>query len=1022
MSSMRDLALILSLIAGPVISTGSAAEGPAGKTQHGPAGAPQGGPLSPDEAARRMTVPEGFKVTLFAAEPDVRQPIAFAIDPKGRLWVAESFSYPNWLQPAKENDRILIFEDRDGDGKFDRRTVFWDRGGKVSNVSGLALGFGGVWVCATPNLLFLPDRDGDDAPDGDPEVVLDGWSVKAAHNLFNGLNWGPDGWLYGCNGILSESKVGRPGTPDEGRVAINCGVWRYHPTRKTFEAVAHGTTNPWGLDFDDYGEAFITNCVIPHLFRVVPGARFQRMFGQDFNPHSYGLLESCADHIHWAGGHWTDSREGKGKHGEAGGGHAHVGAMVYLGDNWPDRYRNSAFMCNIHGRRINHDVLERKGSSHVARHGKDFLFANDNWFRGMELKYGPDGSVFLTDWSDTGECHETDGDLAHRENGRIYKVSFGEPQPVKVDLAGLPDDELVRLQLHKNDWYVRNARRILQERAAAGREMGAAHRALWEIFEKNGDVTRKLRALWALHATSGLTPESLQKLLDHREEYVRYWAVRLLVDDSKADPAAVERFGALAREDASPLVRLALTCALQRLPVERRLAIAKGLLSHAEDAGDPYLPLMTWYGVEPIVPYDRGEAAMLLEESRNPTVRRNLARRLVLLDDETSGGRAGAPRPGVALLVRTLEGKDDPALQKDLLTGMEEALRGRKLVAMPKGWSRVQARLSRSPDAQVHTQAIRLGLIFDDPAASALLMERMLDLSAPAEGRRQALQALAEHRIPGLAGVLQGLLGDQAVRGAALRGLAAYDDRSTPRAIVRSYATFNDEERADAIGTLSSRAPYAKVLLAAVADGTIPKSDVTATTARQLQAFGDREISEALEKAWGSIRPTSREKVALIAKYKAMVTPDRAKDADRSNGRLLFNRNCAQCHKLFDSGGDVGPDLTGSDRANTDYILENILDPSALVGRDFKLTTIATTDGRLISGIIREQSEKTLVIQSVNERLVLPREDVEEMKPSDASMMPEGALEKLSPDEVRDLITYLAGKAQVPLPAEAPGN
>ena len=377
-------------------------------------------PLPAPEAIERITLPEGFTVSLFAAEPDVVQPIAMTIDHKGRLWVVENYSYPIWLGGPRGKDRILIFEDADHDGRFDRRTVFYDQG---TNFTGIELGFGGVWVCATPNLLFIPDRNGDDRPDGEPVVKLDGWDTKAQHNMFNGLKWGPDGWLWGCNGILSNSRVGKPGTPDQERVAINCGVWRYHPTRAVFEAVAHGTTNPWGLDFDDMGEAFITNCVIPHLFHVVPGAHFQRMYGEDLAPYRYALMETCADHIHWAGGLWTDSREGKGKHGEAGGGHAHVGAMIYLGDNWPDLYRNDVFTCNIHGKRINRDRLERRGSGYVARHEPDFLMANDTWFRGLELKYGPDGAVYMTDWYDTGECHENDADNAHRENGRIYKIS-----------------------------------------------------------------------------------------------------------------------------------------------------------------------------------------------------------------------------------------------------------------------------------------------------------------------------------------------------------------------------------------------------------------------------------------------------------------------------------------------------------------------------------------------------------------------------------------------------------------------
>ncbi len=228
-------------------------------------------PLSPREAAARMSLPKGFHATLFAGEPDVVQPIAFCFDERGRLWVAECLSYPNWTKEKEGKDRIVIFEDRDGKGSFTHRTVFTDN---LTNISGINVGFGGVWVCATPNLLYIPFDEGKDKPSGPPRVVLDGWDLSAKHNIFNSLTWGPDGWLYGCNGILSNSVVGKPGTPEKDRVRLNCGVWRYHPTRGTFEVVASGTTNPWGLDFDEFGEAFITNCVIHHLWHVIPGAAF----------------------------------------------------------------------------------------------------------------------------------------------------------------------------------------------------------------------------------------------------------------------------------------------------------------------------------------------------------------------------------------------------------------------------------------------------------------------------------------------------------------------------------------------------------------------------------------------------------------------------------------------------------------------------------------------------------------------------------------------------------------------------
>jgi len=393
------------------------------------------GPLPPSESARRMTVPDGFHLSLFAGEPDVVQPIAMTTDERGRLWVVECLSYPNWqTNGGPGHDRVIILEDRDGDGQFDTRRVFFDQG---RNLSGIAIGLGGVWLCSAPQIIFIPDRNHDDAPDGPPEVMLDGWSLEAKHNIVNDLTWGPDGWLYGCHGILSDSKVGRPGAPDNERVTINCGVWRFHPTRHRFEVVAHGTTNPWGIAFDDYGQMFIANCVIKHLFHIIPGARYERMYGRDMDPYAFRLIESCADHIHWAGGFWKTEGAEHSQNDAAGGGHAHCGAMVYLGDNWPDRYRNTFFTLNVHGHRINNELLERRGSGYLARHRPDLLKANDPWFRGVSLLCGPDGGVFMSDWCDAGECHDYID--IHRENGRIYKVTYGTPRSSPVNLARLSD-------------------------------------------------------------------------------------------------------------------------------------------------------------------------------------------------------------------------------------------------------------------------------------------------------------------------------------------------------------------------------------------------------------------------------------------------------------------------------------------------------------------------------------------------------------------------------------------------------
>ena len=989
-----------SLVVGLILTASGLCRTSAGAPPVEPHSAPNA-PLAAREAMRRITLPEGFSVSLFAAEPDVVQPIAMTIDHKGRLWVVENYSYPIWLGGPRGKDRILIFEDADHDGQFDRRTVFYDKG---TNFTGIELGFGGVWVCATPNLLYFPDRDGDDRPDGEPVVKLDGWDTKAQHNMFNGLKWAPDGWLWGCNGIMSNSRVGKPGTPEKERVAINCGVWRYHPTRAVFEAVAHGTTNPWGLDFDDMGEAFITNCVIPHLFHVVPGAHFQRMYGEDLAPHRYALLETCADHIHWAGGLWTDSREGKGKHGEAGGGHAHVGAMIYLGDNWPDRYRNDVFTCNIHGKRINRDRLEPRGSGYVARHEPDFLMANDSWFRGLELKYGPDGAVYMTDWYDTGECHENDADNAHRENGRIYKISHGKAKTVTVDLAGLDDEALARLQLHHNDWYVRTARRLLQEHAADGRNLSKAHHLLRSILEGNPDVTRRLRAVWALYVSGGLDEKAALALLNQPSEHVRAWGVRLLCDLGAPAPATVARFAELAQHDPSPKVRLSLASALQRLPLDQRWPVVEPLASHKEDASDQMLPLMIWYGVEPLVPADQRRAVALAAGCQIPIVRRFVARRTVEAD-------AAA---GLAAVVSLLKMANNKACV-DLLVGTHDALRGRKHIARPDGWPEALAGLLARPDATLVERALLLALDLEDPKAAPVLRDIVRDRETPLDMRQRALSALVERRVPGLAPDLHGLVDDAALRGPVLRALAAYDDPTTPENILGRYGTYTESERADAMATLAARPGWALALLEAIERGRMPRRDLSVSVARQLLAFADPRIRPRLESVWGTVQPTSKTKAALVGKYKSVLASAQDPPADPARGRTVFNRTCLSCHKLFDAGGDVGPELTGSDRANPDYILENVLDPSAAVSRDYTLTSVATTDGRLVSGIIREQAPTSLVIQTANERIVLPRDDVEAIKPSTTSMMPEGLLDPLSRREVRDLFAYLAATKQLPL-------
>ncbi|MBL8795842.1 MAG: c-type cytochrome [Planctomycetia bacterium] len=963
-------------------------------------------PLPADKAVQAMVLPEGFRATVFAAEPDVVQPVSYCIDSRGRLWVAEALNYGTWQATGK--DRISILEDTDGDGRADSRKVFYEG---FNYITGIEVGFGGVWVMSTPKLYFVPLGD-DDKPAGEPQVVFDGFGYKESrHNLPNGFTWGPDGWLYMGHGRTTPSDVGKPGTPADQRIHCDGGVCRIHPTRRVFENFADGTTNPWGVDFDDFGQCFVSNCVNPHLFHMIQGGHYEPWRNRPSSLYAYERLPTCADHLHFPAGRPNAMRGETDETKALGGGHAHCGTLVYLGDRFPAQYRNTVFMCNVHGRRINHDILKRKGSGYTASHGKDFMLSGDPWFMGVTLRSGPDGNIFVSDWSDTGECHTY---KPNTQTGRIYKISYGPPDKAKQpDPARLTDAELVKLQLHRNDFLVRHARRVLQERAAKpGWKSEPVHAALREMLTSGKlDTPQRLRALWALHVTGGIDNAQLHGLLDDRSEYLRAWAIQLLCEQTTPAEPVIARFAAMAKGDPSLVVRLYLAAALQRLPVAQRWGIGAGLLGHAEDAGDANLPLMIWYGIEPLVPTDPRRELELTTTSPLSQVRQFIARRVA--DEAVKQGEKADLTPLVAALT-----KADEAVQQDLLNGAREGLRGRKTMPMPEGWSAVYAKLSKSTQPALREHAMLLALIFGDPQALADLRKTALTTTAAATERQAALEALVDKRVPDLAPVLQDLLNDAAVRRTALRGLGALPHEATPRRILAVYGDLTDDEKHDAVATLASRKDHALELLNAVEKKLVPRNDVSAYIARQLYAFNDKHLTDRLHQVWGEVRETSAQKQEQIKRYKALLTPGFLKYADPSNGRLLYSKTCQQCHKLHGEGGTIGPDLTGTNRAELDYLLSNIVDPSTEVSQDYRMSIVATHNGRIITGIIVERSPTRYIVQTATERIVLGKEDVDEIKDSAASIMPEGQLDTLTKEQVRDLFAYLAGKSQVPLPPE----
>ena len=972
--------------------------------------------MSAEAAAAGIRMPPDFHATSFASEPAVQQPISMTTDSRGRLWVVENYTYGQgrFLNVGldKLRDRILILEDTDNDGRHDKRTVFWDGGQKLTSI---VLGRGGIWVLALPELLFIPDANGDDVPDGEPEVILDGFNFKkGAHTVANGLRWGPDNWLYGRQGIMPYSKVGKPGSPDQERTPMNVGIWRYHPEREIFEVVARGTTNPWGMDWNEHGELFFINTVIGHLWHVIPGARYRRMMGLDSDPRIYGVIEQIADHVHWAVEEdWTDVRAGvTNSTMEAGGGHAHTGLLFYQGAQWPKEWNGRLLTMNFHGRRFNIEHVERKGTGYVAYHGKDNFFFSDPWFRGIDLIPASDGGIFVSDWSDTGECHDHDG--VHRLSGRIYKITYGTSEPFKFsDLKSLGNKKLAELALSNNVWQERMSRRVLADRAAAGQEMSLAIASLRKSLGATGaETTQRLRALWALHAINATTWDQLLALLDAEPESIRAWALRLLEDGSHDSELwrknflslAKNRLGRMAAAEPSGLVRVTLASLLQKLPLNLRPALAAPLLARQEDADDHNQPLMLWCGIYETADLNDGRFESLILDASFPLIQRWGAR---LLTEEIDR------RPErIAQLLSKVSERKDAISQKAILDGLSDGLSGRKKVKKPSSWDSLVSRISQNADKEVQYRLHTLGAVFGDGLAINGLREIALNPKNSLVQRQAALKALVEAQIPDLRKVCEQVLKVEGLTLTAVRGLALFKDPAIAKLLVDSWPSFTGKIRTSITRTLITRSTWVPYLLDGLEKGTIKTTQFRAYEIRQIRSLGDPRITQRFNELMNLTPPKtgSKERAEDFAKWRKILTPDTLAKADIVKGKDLFQGLCAACHKMNGAGGEIGPDLTGAARDNLEYLLGNILTPSAVVAKDYQQVTVKLKDGRVLSGTEQTGSKNVFRLKTLSAVMNLDRSEILDVKRSQTSMMPPGLLNSLSEEQARDLIAFLMRK------------
>jgi putative membrane-bound dehydrogenase-like protein len=952
--------------------------------------------LSPEEAVKRMRVADGFEVRLVASEPAIRQPLSISFDERGRIWVIQYIQYPNpaglkaikvdeYLRTTydrlpeppprgpKGADKITILEDKDGDGYFETVKDFVTG---LNIASGMCLGHGGVFVAQPPYLLFYPDRNGDDIPDGDPEVLLTGFGMDDTHSLANSLQWGPDGWLYGAAGSTSTSKIRG--------IEFQQGLWRYHPLTKEFELFAEGGGNTWGLDFDRHGNAIAgTNYGGYAMLHQVQGAYYVKGFskhGPLHNPNTYGYFE----HVPYAGFK---------------GGHVTIGGTVYQGGAFPAQFNDQYIAANILSNDLYWHVIEPKGSSFVNRFGGDFLISNDKWFRPVDTLIGPDGALYVVDWYDARANHVDPRDNWDKTNGRIYRIAHKDaPRMPRPALSKLSSVELVDVLKHPNIWYRSEARRVLAERRDQA--------VLTPLRHALADAPNA-ELLWALYVSGGFDETVAGTMLKSPSEDVRTWAIRLQGDSRKVGSSFRDALVQLARTERSPQVRNQLACTAKRLPASDGLPIVAELLGRGEDLNDPQIPMLLWWAIEDKVVSDPDLVLRLLgkEADWNLAITRKyiierIARRFMVEGDY---------KACVALL-DAAPGKESVQL---LLQGWDKALEGRKLEKMPEALKdRVTAIVAAEPGSVTRLSiAIRLGN--DEAYAQAL---RLL-----AGGKLKDADASVLIGLFGQIGktdcipILLPLLRSPSagLRSAALGALQAFQDPSIASAVLQAWPELG-ALRSRALSLLSSRPQSSLGLLRAVAGGALKPEDVPLAELQRIAAFNDPDLNALLEKHWGKVgAATPGEKRAQIASIRNILSKGKG-EGDRVRGHAIFLKSCATCHTLWNEGNKIGPELTGADRKNLDLLALNIVDPSAMIRPEYAAHQILTKSGQVLTGLLVEQSDAAVtVLDANNVRTVIGRDKIEILKPSALSLMPEKLLDPLTDPQILDFFAYLQGDGPV---------
>ena len=954
-------------------------------------------PTPPEQMLDRFRLRDDVEADLVAHEPELSQPLFLSWDSRGRMWAVQyrQYQYPAGLKVERFDqylravydkvpeppphgmpgaDKISVFEDTDGDGLYDSSK---DVITGLNIATSVQVGPKGIWVLNPPYLLHYPDADGDDVPDGDPEVHLSGFGMQDTHSVANSLLWGPDGWLYGANGSTTAGTISSQATKGV-RFEGQC-IWRYDPDSKVFEIYAEGGGNTFSLEIDSKGRVFSgTNGGRKRGYYYPQGSYSDKNWGKHgplTNPYAFGYFTGMP-------------MEGDPRR------FAQAFA-IYEGGLFPDPFRQTIVAPNSLHNLVWNSRLISDGSNYRTEDLENLVETDDRWFRPVYAGVGPDGAIYLADWYDTRLSHVNPVDDWHKNSGRVYRIRPKGTRPVYQggDLASLPSGELIEKFDAPNKWVRQRAALVLGWRNDSD--------VLDELVSRVNQFA-SLESLWAIHLMRELTSQRAAGWLRHADPHIRRWTVRMLGDRHEGHPELVR----MAEHESDLQVRSQLASTAKRIDGKTGLAIIDRLTRRDQDLLDPHLPLLYWWAVEAHADnWDAIEDAFA-EPSlwTRPMVRKHLLGRL--MQRYAAGGSAEDMAHCEALITIA----PDDSSREILLVGLTKAFQGRAIPQLPDQLDAALSAYQESRGESGIVLALRSGR--DGAAASAIKLLR--DDSADLGVRIEIAHALGEIRESKSVDALLRLAtgretSEPALQRVAIATLASFDeDRIASGLIGAFYGKISREHglRSAACRTLASRAAWADRLLEEVIQWRVRKAEVPDDVIQRLRTYPTRPFAARVEQAFGkAVEVSAVEKIAEIRRLTTLLGHS---NGDPELGKKHFMTKCGICHKLFGEGKNIGPPLDGYERGSLKFWLTAIVEPSLEIREGFQSYMALTEDGRVVTGMMSAQDPKTVTLRTADDQaVVLLRNELEAFKAIKTSLMPEQVFKYMTDQQTSDLFAYL---------------